>query len=463
MTIPSVDSFVAYGQIYLSDATIMSTNFLPMNPLILPQEIIPNNINITSSASVSPRSTCSSPRTIVSTNQTINQAILDLKLPSIDELVAIQRARQQQEKKKSMQEIDEKDEKDAMLMIHPHSLDEEKTSEEQDLSDIMTTNHLDDLLLHEHPFHHLLHDDNESRLSLSPRESVDILRPYHLKTIEHQSSLKFPEPGVKPTPIRPSDPMTTQTKNRLDYYSMNLPSSATLTVLQSIEGSSQPSKPQTPRHSEGLLHTTASFSVEDALALSIQEDQTSYSLVADADKPTIAYKINHNLLDRESNSSSRDSRARKLRGNSWLKNTLFASNTSKTSNSGSGLQGIKKKNHKTEKKNTIFYHIGGIDGQNMLTADMLVVNKDISIDSNQAYQLKTDSFAKKELLLGWQIVLLGLDQKMKEIVVITGVKATYLSGTLFRLSTLEHEDIWCKLKRHEQGHGYPFLPLRKVF
>ena len=45
---------------------------------------------------------------------------------------------------------------------------------------------------------------------------------------------------------------------------------------------------------------------------------------------------------------------------------------------------------------------------------------------------------------------------------ITGLSHLSFQGTVFRLSNLEEQDQWLKLKLTEESRGYPFLLLRKV-
>jgi hypothetical protein len=103
------------------------------------------------------------------------------------------------------------------------------------------------------------------------------------------------------------------------------------------------------------------------------------------------------------------------------------------------------------------------EGRKMLTAESLEMIREKCIDSATADKLK--EFAKKDhaLLLGWQVLVLDDQQALKGLFVVTGLRHFSMHGALYRLSNLEEDDQWIKLRLSPQGRvGFSFQPLRRV-
>lgn len=127
-------------------------------------------------------------------------------------------------------------------------------------------------------------------------------------------------------------------------------------------------------------------------------------------------------------------------------------------------------------------HLQQVDGQNMITSDMMVMLDGTGITLTDSQNLKHYSCEKPDILLGWQIMLHTSHKKkgntisllvymllflillacVVDIYVVTGMRKNALSKTEFRLSSLNKPDSWTTLKRATNKSGLPFQPMRHV-
>lgn len=102
------------------------------------------------------------------------------------------------------------------------------------------------------------------------------------------------------------------------------------------------------------------------------------------------------------------------------------------------------------------------EGQRLLTPDSVKVVKADSIDSFASDRLKLQTKKNPQVIVGWQVIVVNLDQTIKGLYVITGVTSTMVNGKLYRISALDEDDQWIKLKMSSTGKGFPFQLFRKV-
>lgn len=102
-----------------------------------------------------------------------------------------------------------------------------------------------------------------------------------------------------------------------------------------------------------------------------------------------------------------------------------------------------------------------IEGQKLLSGDMTVFLKELSVDQDMAEILREYSSRNPNSLLGWQ-VLVADNETQAAIYVVTELRKNKWKKTEFRISNMKMDDRWVRLKRSTKKTGLTFWPLRKV-
>lgn len=105
----------------------------------------------------------------------------------------------------------------------------------------------------------------------------------------------------------------------------------------------------------------------------------------------------------------------------------------------------------------------GEEGRGLITADMLVVDRESCLDPTSARALKNQAKSNRSILVGWQLLVHSPDGRtLKGVYVVTGQRKS-AGLQLYRLSNFEEPDQWVPLSRSTNSKGFTYLPLRQVF